>query len=323
MNVFASRVLIVSFLLWVSCSEHSEIVSPPEPIFSLSIANLPHLDHDDGNYELWATFLDFNKSLGPDGLMHDEGFMSLGAFNISPGGDVVDLDGHPMHFRISAGEDAQLLDDVVVSIERHSHGIDTVEGPGPIIAGGKFRGDEQNAIADISITYLDAFGTNFSAVTGAYTLTAPSSDPADSNSGVWFFEQNSAPTPGLRNLPSLPEGWTYEGWAVNAASFLSTGKFTKADSADFDGAGPGKGPGNGLNFPGQDFIVGDPARPDLSSLEYWFMITVEPSPDNASGPFFFTLLSNGAQRPASRLVAVPMTNVIALYAPAGQVVVQR
>ncbi len=321
------RILVVAFaciFILVACEQTSEVVSPPEPTISLSIANLPHLEHDDGHYELWATFLDFNKSAGEDGLMHDEGFMSLGQFNFSELGEVVDLDGNPMRFVIPAGEDVQLLDDVIITVGRHIHEPGSPNEPGPAIAGGKFYGDERTAIADISVSYVDAFGTNFSSVTGSYTLTAPSSVPTDSNSGVWFFVPNPTPAPGLRNLPSLPAGWTYEGWMVSLTTFHSTGKFMKADSADFDGAGPGKGPGSGLNFPGQDFIVGDPARPDLSAPGFSFMVTIEPSPDNSAAPFFLRLVSAGfSSWSEGTTISRSMENVAAQFAPSGRVTVKR
>jgi len=65
-----------------------------------------------------------------------------------------------------------------------------------------------------------------------------------------------APLPSL-DLPTLPEGWEYEGWVVINGQPLSTGKFLKVDEADF--ATPYSGASPGPAYPGEDFLQNAPA----------------------------------------------------------------
>jgi hypothetical protein len=58
-------------------------------------------------------------------------------------------------------------------------------------------------------------------------------------------------TPAL-NLPPLPAGWIYEGWAIVNGTPLSTGKFAEINQADQ--AASYSGPIAGPPFPGEDFL---------------------------------------------------------------------
>jgi hypothetical protein len=116
---------------------------------------------------------------------------------------------------------------------------------------------------------------------GAYILAAPSGGgSAPYANGIWWLDPSAGPGPSLV-LPELPTGWVYEGWVVGGAGPISTGRFTSASGEDSDGTGPDAGPNPGPPFPGQDFV--DPAI-DLTS-GYVAVISVEPEPDNSSGPF--------------------------------------
>jgi hypothetical protein len=319
--------LCIALVLICSCTEKSEIVQPPQPLVHLSVTNLPRLNEGEGHYQLWATFTVFAKATSPQ---HDSGFVSLGEFNVAPDGQtLVSPDDSPVRLVIPEGQNAQLLSDCVVTIQSGEEGLAKThhEEPGPPILGGKFRGDAQTAIAELSISYVDAFGTDFALLAGKCAFMAPTSVPADSNSGVWFVDRTQTLAAGLVNLPRLPETWTYEGWVVDNANpvspmYYSTGKFLYPDSADFDGAGPGKGQGAGLNFPGQDFINGTPSRPNLTEGRYIIRITLEPYPDNSPKPFFFTLLttemSSGPQSAPFLLY-----NVAARTAPRATLIVDR
>jgi len=138
------------------------------------------------------------------------------------------------------------------------------------ILGGDFDGDS----ASLATAHPLALGVDFSDVTGSYILGAPSSKMAaeEYRQGIWW--------PAL-SLPTLPEGWIYEGWVVGPDGPISTGRFASGDMADSDGNGPTAGPNPGPAFPGQDFI--DPAI-DLTS-GYAAVISIEPNPDTSPGPF--------------------------------------
>jgi hypothetical protein len=142
-------------------------------------------------------------------------------------------------------------------------------------------GDLVNHRARLTIGHPAAIGTDFSTAMGGYILAAPSSGGAASyTNGIWWLDPDAGPGPTL-DLPDLPAGWIYEGWVAGSDGPVSTGRFASVTGADSDGAGPDSGPEATPGFPGQDFV--DPAV-DLTS-GYAAVITVEPEPDNAPGPF--------------------------------------
>jgi len=183
-----------------------------------------------------------------------------------------------------------------------------------------------SATANFDIAYADAFGTTFAAAGGVCTIVAPTS-PSDSNSGVWFVHLGSPPTAGLSNLPVLRRGWHYEGWVLQPTTgggyrAYSTGKFLRADSADFDGAGPFAGNvGTAYNFPGQDFVRGT-VIPNLLNSGFVFRVSIEPSPDNSPEPFSLTLLQSDPVGATPTRVQT-LRNVIASSAPKARLVIQR
>ena len=306
--------IVLLLLFCVGCNESNEVVENVK----LTVSNLPPLKETEGHYQVWATFTTFAKVGANASPQHDSGFVSLGEFNVDANGSVVGRDGNPARIEIPQGQNLQLLNDVVITVQRNGQN----QNRGPAIIGGRFRGDASRAIATLDMSYVDALGSDFSAVSGKYAIIAPTS-PADSNSGIWFVDRVSGLVPGLLNLPSLRD-WTYEGWVVDnfdphRPRYYSTGKFLNANTADFDSAGPGRGPGAGLNFPGQDFINSVPLKPNLSTPRYSFMITLEPFPDNSSDPFFLQLLASVSAPPAPST----LYNVIQTHAPQATVVIAR
>ncbi len=321
--------VLLAVFLTTSCNQTNEAVVDPMGRITLTVSNLPPLEH--GYYELWGTFFDFNKPGGGDSPLHEGEFISFGKFAVGQDGSVQGLKGGAALLRVPAGRNPQLLKDIVIAIQNEHHDVLNKTGndeePGSIIIGGPFRGNAGEATADLNMAYADAFRTDFSSVTGRCLIVSPTS-PSDSNSGIWFVESGSTLTAGLKNLPALRSEWRYEGWVVDkdaqpSVAWYSTGKFMRADSADYDGAGPGRGTGTGYNFPGQDFITGNPSRPDFSSGRYRFEITIEPFPDNSAAPFYLKLLS-------SEHLSIPvqgrvrtLTNVMRNHAPTARLSVQR
>jgi hypothetical protein len=330
--------IMVTVLCAVGCNQTNEVVDAQRAKISMTFSNLPHLQEGQGHYQLWAKFMIFNKAGQNDSPQHDSTAASLGEFNVSEDGQsLIALDGNPMRFTIPADQNPQLIDDIILTIQEEEHGLAKTnhEEPGPAFLGGKVHGDALVGIADLDASYSHALGSTFSDPTGKYTIIAPTS-PADSNSGAWFIEQQGTTiVAGLRSLPTLPEGWVYEGWVglpvveihsgkLAAFQYFSTGRFVRADSADFDGAGPGKGPGLGYNFPGQDFInpPGNPVKPDLRFS--MCMVTVEPEPDNFSGPFSLRMLStplSPTHLPQGQ--ALQMENVAATSFPRAKITIDR
>ena len=146
-------------------------------------------------------------------------------------------------------------------------------------------GDISGGSANLTIDHGAALGTDFSTAAGAFILAAPTSAADDDQNGIWWLDP-TGPASTL-TLPTLPAGWTYEGWVVDVSGAVpvpvSTGTFTSPTGADSDGAGSTAGtdgdPAPG--FPGQDFV--NPAR-DLTD-GHMAVISIEPVPDYSAAPF--------------------------------------
>ena len=311
------RFVLLALSLWLAaCTQTNEVVEQ----ISVSFQNLPALQN--AYYEVWVTFYQFNAPPGGDSPTHEGEYVSIGTFTVAADGSLRNLSGGAPNLRLPNGVNTQLLKDIVVSVQ-----TEPTEQPQAILMGGAFYGDAVDARADLDIAYSDAFGTDFARAGGVCSIVAPTSPP-DSNSGVWFVQLGTSVGAGLTNLPALRTGWRYEGWVIRRRpgaeeSYLSTGKFTRADSADLDGPGPFAGTaGQPFNFPGQDFVQGAGAISDLRTGEYSFMVTLEPFPDNTAEPFFLTLLkSPEPATTASRTVT--LANAINATAPRGKIVIQR
>lgn len=131
---------------------------------------------------------------------------------------------------------------------------------------------------------------DFSASTGTYILATPTdNDDTNEESGVWFLDNSSGNTGAGLSLPTLPDGWKYEGWAVLNGVPISTGTFLDPSLADENAATSiFKGDaGNGPGYPGEDYLQNAPTGmsfpTDLRGAT--IVISVEPSPDNSPLPF--------------------------------------
>lgn len=171
-------------------------------------------------------------------------------------------------------------------------------------------GDISSMEADLVVNHGAALGTDFSGSTGKYILATPTNGADNNeNSGMWFLDPTSGtPVAGL-DLPTLPEGWTYEGWSVIDGTPVTTGKFTALDAAD--ASVPYSGTMQGPPFPGEDFLNNAPAGlsfpVDLSGSKV--VISVEPVPDNSSAPFLLKPLLGDVPSAAMDHTAYMMGNI--------------
>jgi hypothetical protein len=172
------------------------------------------------------------------------------------------------------------------------------------ILAGTFNG----STATVSTGHMMALGQDFSTAKGTYILATPTDGNMDINetSGVWWIDPSGGTMkPGFM-LPTLPSGWTYEGWTVVSGQPLSTGKFNKVDSMDmsmmFSGtAAPGP------NFPGEDLLMNAPAGqsfPKMLEGMSKVVLTIEPVPDNDPKPFGLKPL--GHDVPANAMAHTPL-----------------
>ncbi len=228
-----------------------------------------------GMAELSLAFTDLPE-LGSDFVY--EGWLITGDGPVSTGRFTVDGDGALSESLFAVDPtDADAASTFVLTIEPAT-GDDPAPSETHILAG-----DLTENSADLSMAHPAALRDDFTAAAGEYILAAPTGgEGTPFQYGIWWLVPGDPRSAGLA-LPTLPAGWAYEGW-VASADAVSTGRFTDFGNADSDGAGPDAGSETSAAppFPGQDFV--DPPR-DLTA-EYTAVISVEPDPDDGSGPFF-------------------------------------
>ena len=157
---------------------------------------------------------------------------------------------------------------------------------------------------------------------GFYILATPTNgDATDENSGIWFLSLASgSPASGL-DLPTLPAGWAYEGWAVIGGTPVTTGRFTATDAADL--SAPFSGTDPGPPFPGEDFLINAPtglAFPtDLAGG--MAVISIEPEPDDSSAPFTLKPLAGPIAADATDHVTYSIPSNLASF-PTGTATIQ-
>ncbi len=186
----------------------------------------------------------------------------------------------PQSFSVDADQLAS-ASTFVLSIEP---AVDSDPAPAATkILAGDFSGssasvNSNNIVADLSSS------------TGKYILATPTDeDETNEESGVWFLDNSGeAAVQGL-DLPTLSDGWVYEGWVVFDGTPVSTGTFTDPNAADNNAAtSVFKGDaGNGPGYPGEDFLQNAPSGLTFPTdlKERTIVISVEPSPDNSAAPF--------------------------------------
>lgn len=152
---------------------------------------------------------------------------------------------------------------------------------------GDFNG--QNS-ATVSTGVAPALG-DFSNASGMFFLRTPTDEAAgvgnngNDQYGVWFGTPGMPPTPNFV-LPTLPQGWAYEGWVIGDNGPISTGVFTDFNTRD--SSNPFSGTENaGPPVPGEDFFINAPAGETfpLDIRGRTVVISVEPVPDNSPAPF--------------------------------------
>lgn len=187
--------------------------------------------------------------------------------------------------------DAAQLDAATTFVLSIEPAVDNDPAPATTkILAGDFSGDSA------SVNSSGLVG-DFSTSSGKYILATPT-DTDDSNeaSGVWFLDNSSGSAVAGLDLPTLGDGWKYEGWAVIGGQPVSTGTFTSVSSADDNAStSPFKGgAGDGPPFPGEDYLQNAPSGltfpTDLKGTT--IVISVEPSPDNSALPFTFKPLAH-------------------------------
>lgn len=157
-------------------------------------------------------------------------------------------------------------------------------------------GDISDGKASITLNVAPALGSgvDFSNASGYYLVAAPTTSGAAGfeKSGIWFLNNKGEgdPIAGL-NLPTLGEGFVYEGWVVVDGKPLSTGTFSNVTGADKASPYSDGGPA----FPGEDFFTNAPTGVDfpIDVSKANVVISVEPANDLDPAPFFIKPLVRG------------------------------
>jgi len=281
---------VLSAFFIASCTTDDE--TPTTDTFTLDISGLEDLG-DDYAYEGW--------------LIVDGSPVSAGIFNVDANGEL-----SATSFEVDA-TDLENATAYVLTIEP-SPDNDLAPSSVHILAG-----DFSVDAAAITVDHASAIGTNFTASTGEFILATPTdgSMTTDELSGVWWLDP-SGPNASL-DLPTLPEGWKYEGWAVIDGTPVSTGTFTSVSGSD--DAAPFSGTTAGPAYPGEDFLMNAPTGltfpTDLTGGT--IVISVEPSPDNSAAPFLLKPLVGTVPTGATDRTLYGMNNNATNTNPTGTV----
>lgn len=244
-----------------------------------------------------------------------EGWIIVNGSPVSTGTFTVDANGMASKTSFTVSEsNLSAASDFVLSIEPIP---DNDPAPSSIkILGGSFNGNS----ADVSVAHGAALGNDFMDIAGKFILETPTTITTDDElSGLWFLDLTGGSPATALELPMLPSGWKYEGWAVINGMPVTSGTFTMVD--DFDDADPFSGNGDGPPFPGEDYVTNAPAGQmfptDLSGAT--MVISIEPHPDNSPAPFAFKPLVGSAPANAMDHTTYDMMSNVDGSFPSGSV----
>lgn len=244
-----------------------------------------------------------------------EGWIIVDDAPVTAGRFTVDQDGNatPASFELDQA-DADAATAYVLTIEP-AQGDDPAPSATHLIAGPITAGS-----ATLTIDHPSALADDFTSAAGSYILATPTTgDMTLQEQGIWWLNPGETPTASL-DLPTLPDGWVYEGWVAGADGPISTGRFADATVADSDLAGPAKGDtGDGPPFPGQDFIT--PAL-TLNDGTFTAVISIEPDPDDSPMPFLLKPLVHSPIGVATAPTQHTMVNNAAATTPTATIVIE-
>ncbi len=276
-------------------------LNPPSTTYTLDFTGLDPLLNG-YHYEGWAIV--------------DGSPVSTGKFNLDSNGNLVDLNGMEIpNGEFNLGGDLSSTTEFVLTIEPAGD-VDDIPSMTHYLAG-----DVSGGSAMLSVGHSSALGDDFLSSTGNYILATPTNGSnSDENSGIWFLDLSSGtPAQGLF-LPTLPDGWIYEGWTVIEGIPVTTGTFTS--TTDFDDADPYSSTMPGPPFPGEDFLINAPSGltfpTDIAGDVA--VISIEPFPDDDASPFTLKPLVGMIPVDAMDHVTYTMDNNAGIY-PTGTVTI--
>lgn len=284
-NKILGFLAIVIALGFTSCTEQKN------ETLSINLTGLENLGSDFA-YEGW--------------IMVDGSPVSTGVFTVNDNGVLS-----------KSSFDIEQLEEATAFILTIEPSPDPDPAPSDVhIVAGDFNGNS----ADLEVGHPAALGNDFTSSTGGFILATPTdSETTNETSGIWFLDNSSGSPMSALDLPTLPAGWIYEGWAVINGTPVTTGKFSSATSAD--DAAPYSGPNQGPPFPGEDFLLNAPNGltfpTDIRGGAG--VISIEPVPDNSPNPFLLKPLVLAIDQDAADHTYLPMNNNASQTNPEGSV----
>ena len=292
----AGTVAIIAVLLIAACGGDDS-----NETLTLSFSGIEPLVND-YHYEGWAII--------------DDSPVSTGKFNVDDNGNLVDLAGKVIkNGEFDTGTDLTNASAIVLTI-KPSGDTDTVPTSTHYLSGGVL-----DLAADLTVGHGASLGDSFANASGKYILATPSNGQDNNEtSSIWFIDLSSgSPRQGLQ-LPTLPDGWEYEGWAVIEGVPVTTGRFTDAGAPDL--SAPFTGPGSTPPFPGEDFLQDAPSGlafpTDIRGGKA--VISIEPEPDDSGAPFTLKPLVGDISDDAEDHVTYELGNNAGGF-PTGQAVI--
>jgi hypothetical protein len=281
-------------VLIIGCSDDETTNQPETGTLTLNFTGLDNLGSDYA-YEGW--------------ILVDSSPISTGVFTVDDNGDL-----STSSFEVPLA-DLQAATKFILTIEP-SPDSDPAPSNTHYLAGDFISGTAPLTVGDAA-----ALGDNFATAEGVYILATPTNGgDSDENSGIWFLDFNSGdPIQGVF-LPTLPDGWKYEGWGVIDGAPVTTGTFL--DPGDADDAAPYSDTQAGAPaFPGEDFLLNAPVGMtfpvDLAGDVG--VITIEPDPDNSPAPFTLKPLVGNIPSDATDHTNYDMTNNVDTFPVGGAI----
>jgi hypothetical protein len=246
---------------------------------------------------------------------------SLGAFNVSPMGPLVALDGSPKT-SWTAPVAPSAIEEVLVTQEAPDDA-----DPAPsrqVFLRGSVSAGKATLAPPVAVE-------RFAGATGGFILDNPATEKdLDDFNGIWFSKlEGKRYLPGL-DIPQAPPGSMYAGWLVAGRTVLRLGKFShNRENDDFYGYSGLDSVSLPVNFngppmPGEDFVKNLPPgfTGDLSGAQV--IISLESATlageDAFAGPLH--VLEGWVPTPGAPRTSYPLENVAAKHFPAGTAVLQ-
>ncbi len=256
-----STILFMSTLILTSCGDDDDDDDSPDTgSVSLDITGLENLGSNYA-YEGW--------------IIVDGSPVSTGVFTVGSDGA-----SSQTSFEVDA-EQLAMATAFVLSIEPVP---DSDPAPAATkLLSGAFSGNTASVTVDEQVG-------DFSDAAGTFFLRTPTDETGTNNgndqNGIWFGMPGMPPTAGL-TLPTLGNGWVYEGWVIGESGPISTGTFTAFGVVDGSNNFSGTENNVGPPIPGEDFFLNAPSGETfpLDVRGRMVVISVEPVPDNDAAPF--------------------------------------